>query len=135
MHGGEHWHRHVHLVGGSAAANPAYPAKLCIAIPKGCRNQLLEDGKCDKNEIGPVYFEVPVINEHFDLDTWYDFSAYYRGDKIQFYDDASGAPLIIELQEDRVCIESASERKLESSRKGTHRSEMRHGQQMRRSEN
>ena len=53
-HGGEHWHRHLHLVGGRVVACQVYPPKLCTAILKGFRTQLLKDGKRYQKEIGSV---------------------------------------------------------------------------------
>ncbi len=53
---------HVQLVGGGAAACQVYPPKLCTAILKGFRTQLLKDGKAYQNEIGSVCCEEPVVH-------------------------------------------------------------------------
>ena len=41
---GKGTHRHVHLVDGRARAGQVYPARLCLAILCGLRNQL-QDGR------------------------------------------------------------------------------------------
>jgi len=41
---GRTWHRHVHLVGGRAAAAAEYPPKLVAAVLKALRKQLIADG-------------------------------------------------------------------------------------------
>ena len=47
-------HRHVELVGGKAKQCEVYPRRLCQAILKGLRNQLIKDGRMEVNGVGII---------------------------------------------------------------------------------
>ena len=67
------WHRHVHLIGGIAAAAAVYPPALVEGVLKGIRQQMLDDGHISELELhsaGPVC-EEPVLDER-DYDEFWD---------------------------------------------------------------
>lgn len=88
-------HRHVHLMGGRAAAAAIYPDKLCVVVCKGIADQLEYDElysrvicrfKKGKNEICSVSSMQYCHNDEEDFS-----EDLYQG--CEFYDDVSGGYL------------------------------------------
>lgn len=87
-------HRHVHLMNVCAAAAQIDPEKLCRAILKGAKAQMLQnhlatiqsvDGVSDKNAIS-----------HF-METGHDADAVEDYDEDEYDDDISGKPLVTSM--------------------------------------
>ena len=69
--GGTPWHRHVHLVGGRAAAAQVYPQGLVDSILRGLKRQMTKDGMINSLEFGPVN-EEPAEDWELEFPDVYD---------------------------------------------------------------
>ena len=61
---GEHWHRHVPLIGGRAKKTEQYPPALVAAILDGFVRQLRRDGHAVEGDVGLVACEEAFQTEH-----------------------------------------------------------------------
>ena len=60
-----HDHRHMTLQDGRAKLAAIYPKSLCLAILRGVRDQLEQDGLCSLNGVGTVCEETSYDEEHY----------------------------------------------------------------------
>ena len=63
-------HRHVQLVGGRAKACEVYPRKLCEAMLRGLKDQLVADGL--RNSDGSLFMTGHDEDRDHDWETYYD---------------------------------------------------------------
>ena len=96
---GKPWHRHVHLVNGTAKMTRTYPPGLIRATLKAFKKQMQRDGEyrdVHSLEAGPSPEEDPHLEDYEDyfvLPSLEKSAGQEVGEDMVFYDDITGALL------------------------------------------
>ena len=81
-------HRHARLINGRAQAAQVYPMKLCLAILRGLKNQLISNGRMNIKDIGIVTCE--VIDGATRQQAWDEVQSRYPSSAEVYHDDIAG---------------------------------------------